>query len=149
MIFLKEKIRGKRFLQDDETKMTILYDRKDMKMKRTKLLKNKVKAVSAVAVANMLTTGNRFVVWANGTGNGGLKTSTGIPQIDNIFSTLTTLLLGIVAIIGVIILIKNIADTVEAYQQHDSRGIYEGGKGIAAGAIMVFIGPLLTLMGVL
>lgn len=118
-------------------------------MKNVYVLKNNIKAVSAVVSANMLMAGNRFVVLANGTGTGGLKTTTGIPQIDNIFSTLTTLLLGIVAIIGVIILIKNLADTVEAYQQHDSRGIYEGGKGIAAGAIMVFIGPLLTLMGIL
>lgn len=119
-------------------------------MRKKGILNHGVKALSAMAAVPVLLMENSFVVLANSTGrNVGLRTSTGIQQIDTIFSTLTTLLLGVVAIIGVIILIKNIADMVEAYQQHDSRGMYEGGKGIAAGAVMVFIGPLLTLMGIL
>lgn len=130
-------------------KITILYDRKDMKMKRTKLLKNKVKAVCAVAVANMLTMGNRFVVWANGTGNGGFATSTGIPMIDNALSTIKSIILGIIAGVGVIVFLKNLADTFEALTQHDSRGIYEGGRGMAAGLAMIGIKTILKLMGIL
>lgn len=119
-------------------------------MRKKGILNHRVKTLSAMAAVPALLMENRFVVLANNVGrNGGFAMSTGIPQIDNIFSTITTLLLGVVAVIGVIILIKNIADMVEAYQQHDSRGMYEGGKGIAAGAVMVFIGPLLTLMGIL
>ena len=36
----------------------------------------------------------------------------------------------------------------QAYQQQDSHGMYDGAKGIAAGAIMTFAGSILTLMGI-
>lgn len=75
--------------------------------------------------------------------------STGIPEVDNILSVIATLLLGVVAGIGLIITIKNMGDTAQAYQQQDSHGIYDGAKGIAAGAIMVFIGPILKLFGII
>lgn len=75
--------------------------------------------------------------------------STGIPEVDNILSVIATLLLGVVAGIGLIITIKNIGDTAQAYQQQDSHGMYDGAKGIAAGAIMVFIGPILKLFGII
>ena len=81
-------------------------------------------------------------------GGGGTSTSTGIAQIDNMLATIKMLFLGIVAAIGLIILIKGIADTAQAYQQQDSHGMYDGAKGIAAGAIMVFIGAILTALGV-
>lgn len=75
-------------------------------------------------------------------------TGTGVQEIDAVLSAIKTLFLGLVTAIGLIILIKGIADTAQAYQQQDSHGMYDGAKGIAAGAIMVFIGPLLTLLGV-
>ena len=71
--------------------------------------------------------------------------STGVAEVD---TTLKTLFLGLVAGIGLIILIKRIADTAQAYQQQDSHGMYDGAKGIAAGAIMTFAGSILTLMGI-
>lgn len=74
--------------------------------------------------------------------------NTGITEVDNVLSTLKTLFLGLVAGIGLIILIKGIADTAQAYQQQDSHGMYDGAKGIAAGAIMTFAGSILTLMGI-
>lgn len=74
--------------------------------------------------------------------------STGVAEVDTILTTLKTLFLGLVAGIGLIILIKGIADTAQAYQQQDSHGMYDGAKGIAAGAIMTFAGSILTLMGI-
>lgn len=74
-------------------------------------------------------------------------TTTGIPEIDNLLSTLKMLFLGVVAGIGLVILIKGIGDTAQAYQQADSHGMYDGAKGIVAGAIMVFAGAILTIMG--
>ena len=72
--------------------------------------------------------------------------STGVAEVDTILTTLKTLFLGLVAGIGLII--KGIADTEQAYQQQDSHGMYDGAKGIAAGAIMTFAGSILTLMGI-
>lgn len=74
--------------------------------------------------------------------------STGIPEIDKTLSTLKGLFLGILAGIGLIILIKGIGDTAQAYQQQDSHGMYDGAKEIAAGAIMFFAGGILTLLGI-
>ncbi len=79
--------------------------------------------------------------------SGGVTTSTGIPQIDSILNTLKLLFLGIVGGIGLIILIKSIGDTAQAYQERDSHGMYDGARGIAAGAIMVFIGAVLAVLG--
>lgn len=76
-----------------------------------------------------------------------VATSTGIAEIDKILTTLKSLFLGIVAGIGLIILIKAIGDTAQAYQQQDSHGMYDGAKGIVAGAIMVFAGVILTALG--
>lgn len=73
--------------------------------------------------------------------------TTGIPQIDNILNTLKLLFIGIVGGIGLIILIKSIGDTAQAYQERDSHGMYDGARGIAAGAIMVFIGAVLSVLG--
>lgn len=107
---------------------------------KNKNLKEKMKMIGAgVFTANLLI-GRTEDVRAD-------VTSTGITQVDTILTTLKTLFLGIVAGIGLIILIKAIADTAQAYQQQDSHGMYDGAKGIAAGAIMVFAGTILTLMG--
>jgi hypothetical protein len=107
---------------------------------KNKNLKEKMKMIGAgVFTANLLI-GRTEDVRAD-------VTSTGITQVDTILTTLKTLFLGIVAGIGLIILIKEIADTAQAYQQQDSHGMYDGFKGIAAGAIMVFAGTILTLMG--
>lgn len=74
--------------------------------------------------------------------------STGVPEIDNILSILKGLFLGVLGGIGLIILIKGIGDTAQAYQQQDSHGMYDGAKGIVAGAIMVFVGSILGILGI-
>lgn len=74
--------------------------------------------------------------------------STGVAEIDSILSTLKGLFLGVLAGIGLIILIKGIGDTAQAYQQQDSHGMYDGAKGIVAGSIMVFAGGILTILGI-
>lgn len=75
-------------------------------------------------------------------------TTTGIAQIDQAFAIIKAVLLGIVALIGVIILIKSIGDTAQAVQQQDSRGMYDGARGIAAGLIMFCAGAILGLFGI-
>lgn len=83
-----------------------------------------------------------------GTGDTSPTATTGIAQIDTMLSTLKGLFLGVLAGIGLIILIKGIGDTAQAYQQQDSHGMYDGAKGIVAGAIMVFAGSIITLLGI-
>ena len=61
---------------------------------------------------------------------------------------LKTLVIAVIGAVGVIILAKNVMEFAQAYQQQDSHGMYDGAKGIAAGAIMTFAGSILTLMGI-
>lgn len=75
--------------------------------------------------------------------------STGVPEVDAALSVIATLFLGLVAGIGLIIFIKNLGDTAQAYQQQDSHGMYDGAKGLAAGAVMIFVGPILKLLGII
>lgn len=86
-------------------------------------------------------------VLANGTSGGGMQTSTGIPELDNAFAIIKAIFIGLIAVIGVIILAKGISDTAVAYQQQDSHGMYDGAKGIAAGAVMAFISVILGVLG--
>lgn len=109
--------------------------------KEGRLKKMRKKAMLVFPIATVVL-GDAGMVLANG-----VSTSTGIPQIDSMLNTLKGLFLGIIAAIGLIILIKSIGDTAQAYQQADSHGMYDGAKGIAAGAIMVFIGAILAVLG--
>lgn len=111
----------------------------------SKLLKKGYKKISVVGCsALLLMPGNSQCVMAATAGG---TTSTGIPQVDNILNGLKMLFLGVVAGIGLIVLIKAIGDTAQAYQEKDSHGIYDGVRGIVAGAIMVFAGALLAIFG--
>lgn len=112
-----------------------------------KVRTKKWKAFIAAFCTQALIWGNAAAVFANTGGGTGLSTSTGIDQIDTILTTIKSIFLGIIALIGIIILAKGIADTAQAYQQQDSHGMYDGAKGIAAGAIMAFISAILTLLG--
>lgn len=86
-------------------------------------------------------------VLAGDTSGGGMTTSTGIPELDNAFAIIKAIFIGLIAVIGVIILAKGISDTAVAYQQQDSHGMYDGAKGIAAGAVMAFISVILGVLG--
>lgn len=74
-------------------------------------------------------------------------TTTGVAEVDAGLKTVKTLMLGTVSAIGLIILIKNVGDFAQAFQQQDSQGMHMAGKGIAAGLIMTVIGPVITALG--
>lgn len=116
---------------------------------KNKNLKKVMKMIGAGVYVNVwMMCSNTIAVMAADEEKKANVVNTGIEQVDNVLSTLKTLFLGLVAGIGLIILIKGIADTAQAYQQQDSHGMYDGAKGIAAGAIMTFAGSILTLMGI-
>lgn len=124
--------------------------KKKMMTKKSKL--KKMKAVAMFGITQAVWLCDTVAVFAGngssgGSGGTGLSTSTGISQIDTVLTTIKSIFLGIIALIGIIILAKGIADTAQAYQQQDSHGMYDGAKGIAAGAIMAFISAVLTLLG--
>lgn len=111
----------------------------------SKLLKKRCKKMSVVGYSALLlmAVNSQCVMAATAGGT----TGTGIPQLDNILNGLKVLFLGVVAGIGLIVLIKAIGDTAQAYQEKDSHGIYDGVRGMVAGAIMVFAGALLGIFG--
>lgn len=118
---------------------------KKLTEKKRKL--KKIKAAVMLGTIQAVCLCHTASVFAGSGGGTGLSTSTGIPQVDTVLSTLKNLFIGLVAGIGLILLVKSIADTAQAYQQQDSHGMYNGAKGIAAGAIMVFIGAILGVLG--
>ena len=91
--------------------------------------------------------GNTTNIMASPVSGVGVATSTGIPEIDNALNIIKALFIGLISTIGVIILAKGISDTAIGYQQQDSHGMFDGIKGIAAGAIMAFIGIIIALLG--
>ena len=122
--------------------IVIKTKRKEEKNMKNKNLKKVMKMIGTGVYVNVwMMCSNTIAVMAD-------PVSTGVAEVDTILTTLKTLFLGLVAGIGLIILIKGIADTAQAYQQQDSHGMYDGAKGIAAGAIMTFAGSILTLMGI-
>lgn len=112
-------------------------------MKTKKLLSMKQKMVQVTGSVFMLLNSIPVRVAAAQGGTG-----TGIEKVDAILSSLKTLFLGIVGGIGIVILIKGVADMAQAYQQQDSHGMYDGAKGLVAGGIMVAIGPILAAFGI-
>lgn len=117
--------------------------KKEMTAEKSKI--GKIKTALAMACSWAMIAGGRVAVFAGTKTKTG--TGTGIAQIDNALSTIKGLFLGCIATIGLIILAKGIADTAQAYQQADSHGMYDGAKGIAAGAIMASISLVLSLLG--
>lgn len=117
------------------------------KINTKKVRMKKVKVFILAVCTQFMILGNTVAVFADTGSGSGLSTTTGISQIDSVLTTIKSLFLGIIALIGIIILAKGIADTAQAYQQQDSHGMYDGAKGIAAGAIMAFISAVLTLLG--
>lgn len=113
-------------------------NRKNKKAKETlKQMVNMMKAGTSALV--MLTCSTQKIYAA---------TTTGVPVIDKAFATIKAILLGIVALIGAIILIKGIMDCGNGIDQRDSSGIYDGLREIAAGLIMAGAGVILGLIGI-
>lgn len=71
----------------------------------------------------------------------------GISAITKPLDTLKAVLIAVVASAGVIILIKNVMETAQAYQQQDTSAMNAGIKGIVAGSMMAGISAILTILG--
>lgn len=72
-------------------------------------------------------------------------------SVDSVTAPLTnlkTLVLSIIAAVGVIILAKNVMEFAQAYQQQDSSTMNSAIKGIVAGLIMAAISAVLTFLGI-
>jgi len=74
-----------------------------------------------------------------------------LASVDSVTAPLTnlkTLVLSIIAAVGVIILAKNVMEFAQAYQQQDSSTMNSAIKGIVAGLIMAAISAVLTFLGI-
>lgn len=71
-----------------------------------------------------------------------------VNQVTLPIKNLLKIFTGVVSAIGAIILLKNIVEAVQAYQQQDSSGMYSALKGCAAGGIMWAAGLVLTIIGI-
>ena len=60
---------------------------------------------------------------------------------------LKTLVLAVIAAVGVIILAKNVMEFAQAYQQQDSTTMNAALKGIVAGIMMAGISAVLAFLG--
>ncbi len=69
-------------------------------------------------------------------------------QITSGLNNLKDLVLTVVAVIGIIMVAKNVMEFASAYQQQDSSGMNSALKGIVGGLMMAFVGAVLTLLGV-
>ena len=71
--------------------------------------------------------------------------------VDSVIAPLTnlkSLVIAIIAAVGVIIFAKNVMEFAQAYQQQDSSTMNSAIKGIVAGLIMAGISAVLTFLGV-
>ena len=108
-------------------------------MKRVKELLNKARTYKkylgcmAVTATMMLPT----TVYAAGT-----------DAVTRPLNNLKTLVLAIIAAVGVIILAKNIMEFAQAYQQADSSSMNSAIKGIVAGLIMAGVGSVMSFIGI-
>lgn len=108
---------------------------------------DKRKMMTALSGMGVSVFGSATRVMANEASGAGLQTTTGIPELDQAFSTIKAIFIGFIALIGVIILAKGISDAAVAYQDKDSHGMFDGAKEIAAGAVMAFISVILAVLG--
>ena len=73
----------------------------------------------------------------------GLNTTAITQPLEN----LKTLVLAVIAAVGVIILAKNVMEFAQAYQQQDSATMNAALKGIVAGIMMAGISAVLAFLG--
>lgn len=84
----------------------------------------------------------------SGGGTGGGTGGGGADSIIAPITKLTDLIEKVVAAIGVVIIVKNVMEFAQAYQQQDSATMNSALKGIVAGVIMAAIGTVLSIMGI-
>ena len=72
----------------------------------------------------------------------------GVDSVTQPLTNLKTLVISIIAAVGVIILAKNVMEFATAYQQQDSSSMNSAIKGIVAGLIMAAISSVLAFLGI-
>lgn len=72
----------------------------------------------------------------------------GVDSVIQPLTNLKTLVVSVIAAVGVIILAKNVMEFATAYQQQDSSSMNSAIKGIVAGLIMAAISSVLAFLGI-
>lgn len=109
-------------------------------MKKNSFLGNAKKKLALMAVAACyVSTMLPSTVFASGGGD--------TSAITQPLTNLKTLVIAIIAAVGVIIIAKNVMEFAQAYQQQDSSTMNSAIKGIVAGVIMAGISTVLTFLG--
>lgn len=103
---------------------------------RKKEMKNKVMAGTAGMMTLMFMLSTK--VMAAG----------GVDSVTEPLTNLKTLVVSVIAAVGVIILAKNVMEFATAYQQQDSSSMNSAIKGIVAGLIMAAISSVLAFLGI-
>lgn len=58
-----------------------------------------------------------------------------------------SVVLSVLAVVGVFMLVKSVAELVNSIQEQDNSGIFRSSRGIAAGALMISIRMIIGLFG--
>ena len=58
-----------------------------------------------------------------------------------------SVVLSVLAVVGVFMLVKSVAELVNSIQEQDNSGIFRASRGIAAGALMISIRMIIGLFG--
>ncbi|MBO5239450.1 MAG: hypothetical protein J6B50_11860 [Lachnospiraceae bacterium] len=66
----------------------------------------------------------------------------------NPLRVLINLLLSAVALVGIIMIIKNLSELLTAWKSNDESGTSSAAKGLIGGILMAGIGGLLTFLGI-
>lgn len=69
-------------------------------------------------------------------------------QVNSGLLSFVDVLLAVVAVIGIFILVKNIAEFSVAWNQQDNTGMFSAVKGIVSGALLISIKLIIKLFGV-
>ena len=71
----------------------------------------------------------------------------GSPDPTTTLTNVKNLFMGVLAIVGVIVVGKNVFDFASAMQERDSQGMKQAGLGIGGGVLMAGIGAVMTFIG--
>lgn len=71
-----------------------------------------------------------------------------IKQITGPINTLVYIIIGIMASVGSLILLKALTELINAIQQQDNSGIYHAGRSIAVGLLMMALSGIIALFTV-
>ena len=108
---------------------------KEVSVKKRALARKIVSGVMGVATMVVMMSATCFAA------------GTGTAAITQPLENLKTLVIAVIAAVGVIILAKNVMEFAQAYQQQDSATMNAALKGIVAGAMMAGISAVLAFLG--